>query len=179
MLSAGSWIPNQNNLVTFVLSDNAGTEVTGLGSAFTVQLAKSGGVMLPGIGTKGESGAGWYWYLGTALDADTIGPISIAITAVGCTQQNLEYVCGVRTTTSIEYSYSLTDDILFNPLPGVEVWFTKDSAGNETVWYGVTDSFGVALDGNGNKPRLEPGNYYAWRVLAGYIATDPQLVTVS
>lgn len=179
MLSAGSWIPNQTNLVTFVLSDNTGTEVIGLGATFTVELAKAGGAMVPGVGAKGESGAGWYWYLGTILDSDTIGPVSIAVSAVGCTQQNLEYVCGVRTTTSIEYSYLVTDDVLFNPLSDVEVWFTVDLAGNEVVWYGVTDNFGIALDENGMLPRLEPGNYFVWRVKSGFIAIDPQMVTVS
>lgn len=82
---------NSTNLVTFVMVDAGGTEVTGLGSGFTLQVSKNGGAFGASAGAKAEIGNGWYSYQLTATECNTIGPISIRVTGAGCVQQNLYY----------------------------------------------------------------------------------------
>lgn len=179
MLESGVWVPNQPNLITFVLVDASGGEVAGLGGVFNVLISKGTGAFVAGAGTQGEKGNGWYWYEATAGEADTIGPVSVVAQGFGTIQQNLEYVCGVRVPNSIQFTYTLTDSVTTLPLDGAEVWFTVDAVGNKIVWYGVTDAFGVARDAGGDLPLLRPGTYYVWRSLAGYSFSDPDTEVVS
>lgn len=69
---------------------------------------------------------------------------------------------------AVEHTYTVTNSVTLQPVDGVEVWYTTDLAGNNVVWYGNTDAFGVARDASGNKPMLDPGTYYVWKQLAGY-----------
>lgn len=179
MLESGVWVPNQPNLITFVLVDASGVEVAGLGGGFNLFISKGSGPFVAGAGTQGEKGLGWYWYLSTASEADTIGPISVAAQGFGTLQQNLEYVCGVRVPGSIAFTYTLTDSVTSAALEGAEVWFTTDAPGNKIVWYGVTDAFGIARDSGGDLPLLRPGTYYVWRNLVGYSFNDPDPEVVS
>lgn len=75
----------------FVMVDSSGVEVTGLGSALTVEISKNGGAFVAGLGAKSEIGSGWYSYLLSESDTDTEGPLAIRVTAVGCVKQNLLY----------------------------------------------------------------------------------------
>lgn len=177
MLEAGIWTPHQQNLATFVLVDGAGNEVAGLGNTFAVYISKGAGGMAAALGTRGEKGLGWYWYLGTVLDADTIGPISLAIQAIGTVQQNLEYVCGCRTPSAVPYTYTVTDDVTALPVADVLVSISVDMAGLNLIWTGQTDIFGVARDANGQLPLLVAGTYYFWRQKPGWQATDPDVET--
>ena len=66
-----------------------------------------------------------------------------------------------------------------NPLDGVAVWVTTDAAGNNTIWVGLTDAFGVAREANGNLPLLDDGTYFVWSQKARYLFPNPDSETVS
>lgn len=179
MLSAGAWKLSQTNLITFVLVDSDGTEVTGLGTGFTLQISKAGGAFAGSAGTKAEIGSGWYKYTSTAGEADTVGPVAVKVTHASIVQQNLEYVVEQRTINSIAFTYTVTNSVSAAPLEGVQVWIAVDSAGANVVWYGTTDSLGVARDDSSNLPRLDAGTYYIFRQLAGFTFSDPDTEVVS
>lgn len=166
------WILNQQNRICFVLVDNAGTEVAGLGAAYTLQLSKDGAAFQGSAGTKTEIGNGWYSYLATAGEADTVGPVAVRAWGAGTIQQNLEYVVEQRPSGAVSFTYTVTDSVTLLPIEGVEVWASTDIAGNNIVWYGNTDAFGVARDSSGNLPLLDPGTYYFWKQIAGYVDDD-------
>lgn len=179
MLSAGNWILNQANEILFVLIDSSNSEVSGLGSSFDVYIAKSGGTFSAGVGTKTEIGMGWYSYVSTAGEADTVGPIAIVVEAVGAVQQNLEYIVESRNPNSVEFTYTVTSSVTGLPLERVFVNICSDSAGQDTVWTGYTDNFGVARSASGNKPRLDPGTYFIFCTKVGYDFPAPDEEVVS
>lgn len=80
---------------------------------------------------------------------------------------------------AIEYTYTVTDATTGLPIEGVEVWFSTDLAHNNIVWSGDTDTFGIAMDDYGNKPKLDAGTYYLWRQKSGYLFSDPDIEIVS
>jgi len=82
---------NSTPIITFVLVDDSGIEVPGLGTGFTVSLSKNGGAFATGSGTKAEIGSGWYKYTALAADTDTLGPLAFKISGTGTSQQNLLY----------------------------------------------------------------------------------------
>lgn len=168
MLSAGAWKLSQQNLITFVLVDANGNEVTALGGNFTLQLSKAGGAFQASAGVKAEIGNGWYSYLATASEADTPGPVAIQVTGGGIVSQNLEYVVESRNVTAVEFTYTVTNDVTSDPIDGVQVWISTDEAASNVVWSGFTDGFGVARDTNGYKPRLDPGLYFIRLSKAGF-----------
>lgn len=177
----GGWKLSQANLVTFVMINASGAEVTGLGNGFTVQVSKAGAAFQASAGTKAEIGLGIYSYLCTAGEANTYGPVVLVVTGAGCIQQNLEYIVEERTINAVAFTYTLTEppEGGGTPIPGALIWFTIDVNGLNVVWNGVTDAFGVARDDNSNLPRLDPGTYYVWRQKAGYNFTDPDTEVVS
>lgn len=171
MLSAGVWTPNQANKILFVMVDSAGAELAGLGSGFTLQLSKNGGAFANSAGTKAEIGSGWYSYLATAGEANTIGPVAIKVTGTGAIQQNLEYVVASRVPNAVAFTYTLTNVSNGNPIEGATVIFATDSNITNIVWSGTTDTFGVARDAAGNLPYLAAGTYYVKSAKAGYTFT--------
>lgn len=173
------WGLNQQNLITFVLVDASGAEVTGLGNTFTLNISKAGGAFVGSAGTKTEIGNGWYAYLGTAGEADTVGPVSIRITGAGIVQQNLEYVVVDRNLNGINFTYTITDSVTTNPISGVSVSITTDAAGNNVVWNGTTNTFGIARDTDSSLPFLDAGTYYFFSRKAGYYGTNPDTVIVA
>ena len=173
------WTRSQQNLITFVLVDAAFNEVLGLGGTYTLRISKNGAAFAPGVGVKAEVGLGWYSYLATAAEANTVGTISIVVTDALIKQQNLEYVVESRASNSIEFTYTVTDLGTGLPIEGVQVWFSTDIAGNNRIWYGVTDTFGAARDFHSLLPRFDPGTYYVWREKGGYIFADPDSEVVS
>ena len=60
-----------------------------------------------------------------------------------------------------------------NPIDGVDVWVSTDSAGTNVVARGSTGALGTVVF------MLDAGTYYAWKQLAGYDFTNPQSFTVS
>lgn len=169
LLSAGIWRKQQPNTILFVLSDSNGTEVTGLGSTFTLRIRKIGGSFISGAGTKSEVGLGWYQYVSTAGEANTSGPIAIVVTGAGVIQQNLEYVVEDRVVGAVEFTYTLTNSSNSDPIPSADVSFSISASPEDTVWRGITDAFGMARDLNGNLPRLTPGTYFIFSYKPGFI----------
>lgn len=173
------WKLSQQNLITFVLVDSDGLEVTGLGSGFTLQISKAGGAFANSAGTKAEIGSGWYSYVSTAGEANTYGEVSIKITGAGIVQQNLSYVVETRAINAIEFTYTLTSDAPpFAPIEGAQVWITTDIAGQNVVWVGETDGLGVARDSNGSLPFLDPGVYQFFRQRTGFTFQNPDQESV-
>ena len=171
------WVRNQVNQIVFVMVDANGTEVAGLGSGFTLQIAKANGAFANSAGTKAEIGNGFYAYTATAGEADTLGPVAITVTGSGAVQQNLEYVVQQRTINAVAFTYTVT--VGGNPLAGATVWISTDSAGNNVIWQGTTDAFGVARDSSSLLPYLDPGTYYFWTQAEGYSFTNPDTEVVS
>jgi len=171
------WTLNQQNRIAFVMVDNTGTEVAGLGSGFTLEISKNGGAFVGSAGTKAEIADGWYTYLSTAGEADTIGPVAVKVTGAGAIQQNLEYVVKQRSVNALEFTYTVTDGV--NPIEGVEVWITTDVGGSNMIWTGATDSLGIARDINQEKPWLDAGTYYFWSQKTGYSFVNPDTEIVS
>ncbi len=66
--------------------------VSGLGTTFTLQVAKPGDTFQASAGDKAEIGSGWYTYHSTTGEADTEGLVSVRVTGTGVQQQNLYYL---------------------------------------------------------------------------------------
>lgn len=171
------WLINQPNRASFVMVDSARIELTGL--TLSIEVSKDGGAFAPAGGTWGEITKGWYWYLSTAAEADTVGPVAINVTSVGAVQQNLEYTVIQRTTGVTFWPYQVT--YLASPVEGVKVWVTPDVAGNEAaIWIGYTDTNGWAKDAVGNDPLIPLGNNYFWKYKPGWKDVDnPDLEVVT
>lgn len=179
VIGAGVWELDNVNTITFVLVDPNNLEVTGLGSTFALEISKNGGAFNASAGTKSEISDGWYKYVATAGEADTVGTISIRITHASILQQNLEYVVEQRTAGAVAYTYTVKNTVTTNPIPGVEVWITTDVAGNNVVWNGYTDAFGIAKDESGALPLLDPGTYQFWCKKPGFNFANPDEEVVS
>lgn len=174
------WKLNQQNRICFVMVDAAGTEVAGItGAGLTLEISKNGGAFQASGGTKSEISDGWYSYLSTAAEADSVGVVAIKVTGAGAVQQNLEYVVQQRNTNAIAFTYTVTDTSTGNPIEGVEVTITTDAAGNNVIWNGDTDTFGIAKDDNGRLPYLDPGTYFFWSQKASYSFSNPDSEVVS
>lgn len=174
-----SWKLSQANRIAFVMVDAAGTEVAGLGAGFTLQISKNGGAFQPSAGTKAEISNGWYTYLSTVAEANTVGPVAIRVTGAGAVQQNLEYVVQQRNPGALAFTYTVTNISTGVVIEGVEVWITTDLAGNNVIWNGHTDAAGVTRDDDGNLPWLDPATYYFWSQKSGYTFTNPDTEVVS
>lgn len=173
------WKFNQQNRIVFVMVDATNTEVAGLGAGFTLQISKNGGAFAASAGTKTEISNGWYSYLTTAAEANTLGPVAIMVTGAGCIQQNLEYVVRQRNPGALAFTYTVTNVLTGIPIEGVEVWITTDLAGNNIIWNGHTDAVGIARDDNGDLPYLDPATYYFWSQKSGYTFANPDSEVVS
>lgn len=180
MLAAGIWKQNQPNTILFVLVDSSGSEVTGLGSTFDLEISKAGAAFAVSLGAKSEIGSGWYKYVAAVSEADTPGPIAVKITGAGIVQQNLEYVVETRVETAIEFLYTLSSTATGNPpIEAADVLIYTDSGGINFVWGGKTDAFGIARDSYGELPRLEPGTYFFFRYKNSFSFNNPDVEIVS
>lgn len=95
--------------ITFVLVDTSGTEVTGLGTGFTLQVSKNGGAFAGSAGTKAEIGSGWYSYVFDVTETDTAGPLAVKITHASIAQQNLLYDVVGSSWSSVATYVSVAD----------------------------------------------------------------------
>jgi hypothetical protein len=179
MLSAGAWRKNQPNTILFVLTNNIGIEVPGLGSSFVLEVCKGAGAFQASAGVKSELTGGWYKYVSTPEESDTSGPVAIRVNGAGIVQQNLEYIVDDRVVTAIEFTYTVTSTAGNVPIPDVKISVYADALSTNIVWTGTTDVFGVARDIYGNKPRLQPGTYYFIRDKNGFIFENPDTEVVS
>lgn len=174
------WIRDHTNLATFVMIDSFGTEVTGLDGLLTILVAKNGGAFNAAAGSQAEMGNGWYKYLSTEGEADTVGPISIVVTGAGCVQQNLEYVVDSRVPNMTSYEYPVTDSVTLLPIPGATVDIYTDALETHWIWRGVTDEFGHPRDSTGDLPLLQIGKtYYFHTELIGYDFSNPDAEVIS
>jgi hypothetical protein len=161
-------IRNQAQMVTFVMVSSTGTEVTGLGSGFTLEVAKGSGAFAPSAGVKGEIGSGWYHYTLTSTETNTVGPLSVRVNGAGAIQQNLVYLVQSALAGAIEFTYTLTEPDLVTPIQGAQVWIAIDAGFTNILWSGNSDSFGIARDINNLKPFLDPGTYFIKAMKDGY-----------
>jgi len=81
--------------------------------------------------------------------------------------------------TAVEFTYTVVDTPGGNPIEGVKVEIHLNVAGTDVYWVGWTDALGVSRDGNGNKPRLDPGTYYFFRKKGGYNFNNPDTEVVT
>ncbi len=174
------WEQDQQNRIDFVMIDGSGGEVAGLGAALTMNISKNGGAFAPVAGTIAEIGTGWYTYLSTAGEADTVGPVAITATGAGTIQQNLEYPVKARNIIGVEFTYTVTNSVTSDPIQGVVVNVSTDIAGSNVVFSGLTDAFGVARHGTTNElPFLDPGTYYFWSRKSGFSFVNPDTEVVA
>lgn len=72
---------------------------------------------------------------------------------------------------AVEYDYVVIDSTTLLPVEGADVWVTR-TTDSETIWRGVSDVNGYARDVYDRKPLLDPGTYYFYKQLPGYIDDD-------
>lgn len=82
-------------------------------------------------------------------------------------------VAGATGSGAISYPIEVEDQA-GNPIDGVEVWVTTDSAGNNVVAGTLTtDALGIVTF------MLDSGSYYLWRQHGNYNFSNPYAFTVS
>jgi hypothetical protein len=134
-------------------------------------------------GVVDEIGDGAYMYLLASADLSLYDYIAIFKTATLTVDRRempslwSDYGCAPN-SGAIEFTYTVTDPGL-SPIEGVDVWITTDIAGNNVIWSGVTDAFGVARTAGGNLPWLDAGTYYFWSQKTGYDFTNPDTEVVT
>jgi hypothetical protein len=162
------------NAIPFVLVDENDVEVTGLGDGFAASLSKNGGSFAAGVGARSELGDGWYLYVATGEECDTVGALALRVTGSGVVQQNL--LLRVAQMASgpggIQWSYILTSSVDGAPIGDARVWVTTDVGGQTVVASGRTDAFGVVTFW------LDAGTYYVWRQKSGWSFENPDVEVV-
>lgn len=105
-----------------------------------------------------------------AIAADAIGASELAADAVA---EIAAAISGATGSGAISYTVTVNDESA-QPLDGVEVWITSDSAGT-TVVAGTlnTNAAGQVTF------MLDAGTYYLWRQLSRYNFTNPLTITVA
>lgn len=159
---------------------NLGSSKTGL--TLNAKLFDETGVQVGATITTGfvEIGNGVYSYYHQAIpnghtgtfimydsaDADTVASFSVEPSLSGAS------------IGAIEFTYTVDDGSL--PIAGATVWISTDSAGNNAIFSGVTDAFGVLRNpATSAKPFLDPGTYYFWVQAEGYSFSNPDTEVVS
>ena len=106
---------------------------------------------------------------GVALDADYVsGAVGASLFPVG----------------PVDFTYTMTEADLVTPIIGVEVFVSRLNPTGQVqdapiIWSGLTDTAGIALDIEGNLPRLDIATHYFWRQKEGYLFTDPDIENVT
>ena len=176
----GFWTLGQQNEIKFVLDDSNGNEVSGLGTAWTIQVSLPGNNSFQasdGAATKAEIGNGWYYYLSTAVEASAQGDVAIRITHGSIRQQNLVYTVQAHPPRAILFPYRVEDGSA-QPIAGVDVIFFTEAAMTNAVWRGITDFLGETRDTHGNQPYLDPGTYFVRRTHPQYSFNNPDMEVV-
>lgn len=145
------WSYNLANSIMFIIpSSSTGQELAGLGTSFTVEIAKAGGAFAASAGSKAELGNGWYRYTNTIAEADTLGQVALRITATGALQQNLVGMVKNPTlgrTSTIYSIFPITSDTLakLRKMIGepTEATYTDDDLGLRLAQEPVKDLAGT------------------------------------
>lgn len=111
----------------------------------------------------------------TTYDSVTQADLDAAQLAI---QTDIGNIPGGGMPTSI-FTYTITNLVTGLPIDGVRVWIATDAEGTNIIWTGVTDTSGVARDGFGNLPRLDPATYYIYRKHSGFSFDDPDVEIVN
>lgn len=179
-ISRFEWALNHENRIVFVMIDGSGNEVSGLGSALTMNISINGGALNPVAGTISEIGSGGYSYLCTVAEASTPGPIFITAVGAGTIQQNLEYVVSTRILNTKSYTYPVTRSDTLAAVPDARVEIYTTSTKEDPIWAGTTDEFGHARDSYGALPILQIGKtYWFWTSKVGIQFPNPDEETIS
>lgn len=176
-----------NLTVTTRFTKNSGQPATGLTLAqinlYLTSIDKATGVVANVWNPQNptvEAGLGSYLRIYDAANFDAYDYIARAeYTGVTVLDTNYAYNdaffspadCDSIGPSLIEWTYPVTSSTTGLPIEGVEVWFYSDVGVSNLVWYGVTDTFGVARN-RGNLPRLDPGTYYVKTQKAGYVSDE-------
>lgn len=97
-------------------------------------------------------------------DGDTLETLSDQIDGISA--------CGAG-SGAVSYPITVNNESS-NPIDGVEVWITTDSAGTNVVAGTLsTDASGIVTF------MLDAGSYYVWRQKSGYNFTNPVAITVT
>jgi hypothetical protein len=180
-MSISDWLLDHQNKAEFVMIDGSGNEVSGLAGTLTMLISKDGGAFNAAAGTQSEIGNGWYRYVSTVAESDTVGPVAIVATGAGAIQQNLEYVVSSRADNMTNHTYTVTRSDTGAPISGAVVNISTDLAGDRIIWGGLTDDFGVARHiETGDLPLLEVGRiYHFWTKKVGYSFNNPDSETIT
>ena len=114
--------------------------------------------------------------IGGRMDA-TVGVMqnNVLTAAALATDAVTEIAAAVSTAGSGAISYTVTvNDENAQPLDGVEVWITSDSAGTTVVAGTLTTNAAGQVTF-----MLDAGTYYLWRQLSRYNFTNPLTITVA
>lgn len=155
--------------ISFIMVNSSGAPMPGLVPGdLTVTVSAAGAAFVPGAGSTGVIGSGWYYYDLTAAETSTEGPLAITITSPGCANQNLLFFIQSPTITARKFIYTLRDNATHVPITGAEVWASSDNLGQIEIDHGFTDGTGKVTF------FLNPGTYYLWKTRAGYSFTNPE-----
>ena len=157
----------------------------------------SGSGMYQACVTKQLLGAGTAFQSPTSTAYLSASTTSVFLPSIGVPVMNTDvckvYLQGLTTDTAVSttvevwdnaqnatlvgsgaISTTLTFNDGVNPLDGVEVWITTDSAGTNVIaGTSSTNASGQVTF------MLDSGSYFVWSQLAGYSFTNPQALTVS
>lgn len=74
---------------------------------------------------------------------------------------------------AVTFTYTLNDQITGLPIANANIWITSDSAGDNVIATGITDSSGVIT------AYLDAGTVYVWRAKNGVNFTNPDTESVA
>jgi hypothetical protein len=80
---------------------------------------------------------------------------------------------GAAGTGAITFTYTLTNSVNSAPIPDATVWVTSDSAGNNLLASGTTNTSGQVVF------YLDAGTVYVWRQKSGWNFDNPDIETVA
>lgn len=133
--------------------------------------------------TEEVSNTGHYSRRYTGADLDKYNYYAAA-QYTGATSLDQDWVTGavgdvsIPIGTAVEFTYTVQESDT-TPIEGVRVEVHRNATGTDiyrTYW---TDAFGVARDEYGDKPRLDPGDWYFWRIKGGWSFDNPDTEVVS
>lgn len=152
------------------------------GLTITLTVSKNGAAFGAVSGAVSELTNGWYSWAGNATDRNTLGSLAVHATGTGADPLDfmveiLSYdpiVFGATVQTlgagSVATVFTINDGS--NPIDGVDVWVSSDSAGSNVIARGFTNALGLVT------LMLDPGTYYTWKTKAGYTFENPSTLTV-
>jgi len=173
-----------------------GTPKTGLSATITIYDVSDSSVVINAAAMT-EMANGFYTYVFAAIDTSkeytaicdsvtltgperyaVVGFSSLSIETKVDTIDTVVDAIKLKTDTlggagAITYTYTVTDSVTGNPIDGVAVWVTTDSAGANTIATGTTNDSGVATF------YLDAGTKYFWRSRSGYNFDNPDTEVVS